>query len=586
MQEKIKNLIKGALRNLEISEVDFSVEHPEDFKNGDYSTNVAMVVYSSIKEEEKKDLKLEKRKQVQVNITRNNFSSSNPRELADGIMIELKKELPKEISKIEIAGAGFINFYLAKEYFVENVKDILKDGDDYGKNKIGHGKKVIVEYSSPNIAKPFTVGHLRSTIIGDALANILIFSGYDVIRDNHIGDWGTQFGKLIVAIRKWGNLEEIEKSSTPIKLLVDLYVRFHDEAEKDLTLEDEARAYFAKLEKKDEEAVNIWKKCVELSKHEFEKIYHKLEVTPFDTVHGESFFEDKMQGVLDDIRRKNIGRESEGAFIVEFPEDKKLPPLLLLKKDGSSLYGLRDLAADKWRKIEYGNDIKIINEVGSEQTEYFKQIFETEEMLGYFEKKDRVHIAHGLYRFKDGKMSTRKGNAIWLDEIITEAEKRTGEINEATKKVVAIGALKFNDLKRESIKDIVFDWEEILNIKGDSGPYLQYSYARAKSILEKAKNEKIKSENILPESWETIELERELAKFPEIVLRSALVLQANHLATYLINLSRAFNGFYGEEKIVDKDNPDSSYKLALTEAFSIVIKNGLHLLGIQAPEKM
>ena len=564
MQEKIKNGIKEALKNLGINSENIVLEHPEDFKNGDYSTNVAMVYAKEMK--------------------------TKPIDLAEKIIAQIARLNSDNgiegVEEIEIAGPGFINFHLAQEFFIESIKEILKQKEDFGKNETGKGRKIIVEYSSPNIAKPFTIGHLRSTIIGDAISNILIFSGYKVVRDNHIGDWGTQFGKLIVALKKWGNLSEIEKSNEPIKLLVDLYIKFHDEAEKDESLEDEARAWFFKLEKKDEEAKEIWEKCIEISKKEFERIYKKLNVTVFDTEYGESFFEDKMASVIEDVKKNKLGRESEGAFIVEFPEEKKLSPLLLLKKDGSSLYGLRDLAADKWRKSEYGDDIKIINEVGGEQTEYFKQIFEAEKMLGYFNKEQRVHLAHGLYRFQDGKMSTRKGNAIWLDEIINEAEKRAGQINEETKEVVAIGALKFNDLKRESLKDIVFDWEEILNIKGDSGPYLQYSYVRAKSILEKAKDENIHLATELPSDWKTIEIEKMLYQFPEIVLRSAQDLQAHHIANYLINLARSFSGFYGEGKIIDKENSFSPYKLALTEAFSIVMKNGLFLLGIKTPEKM
>jgi arginyl-tRNA synthetase len=258
----------------------------------------------------------------------------------------------------------------------------------------------------------------------------------------------------------------------------------------------------------------------------------------------------------------------------------------LLKKDGSSLYGLRDLATDKWRKKEYGDDIKIINEVGVEQTEYFKQIFEAEKMLGYFNETQRIHVAHGLYRFQDGKMSTRKGNVIWLEDIINEAENRAGKINEETKEVVSIGALKFNDLKRESSRDIIFDWEEILNINGDSGPYMQYSYVRAKSILEKAKKENIKISHTLPKDWETTEIEKILYKFPEIVLYSSEKLEPHHVANYLIELARTFSAYYSNTQIVNVNDNTSSYKLAITEAFSFVMKNGLWLLGIKTPEKM
>jgi len=558
MKEQIEKLIHEVLKNLDITDVSFSIEHPEDFKNGDYSTNVAMICAKGLK--------------------------TNPRELAEKIKIELEKNLPKEISKVETAGPGFINFYLSREFFTESVNEVLNKKEDWGKNNKGEKKKVIVEYSSPNIAKPFTVGHLRSTIIGDSIAKILTFSGFNVVRDNHLGDWGTQFGKLIIAINKWGNLDEIEKSDTSIKLLVDLYVKFHDEAEKDVTLEDEARAAFAKLEKKDKEAIDIWKRCIDISKKEFDRIYKKLQVTPFDTMYGESFFEDKMSVVIDDVKEKNIGKESEGAFIIEFTEDKNLSPLLLLKKDGSSLYALRDLAADKWRKKEYGDDIKIINEVGAEQTEYFRQIFETEVMLGYFKKGDRVHIAHGLYRFAEGKMSTRKGNVIWLEDIINEAEKRAGDINQETKEVVAIGALKFNDLKRDSLKDILFNWEEILNIKGDSGTYLQYTAVRANSILNKAKDFNTDDKKEVPEN--ITDFEKYIYQFPEVVEHSYESLQPHHIATYLTKLASEFNTFYGNTQILKEENKFAEYHLNLIKAFYQIMKNGLWLLGIEIPERM
>jgi arginyl-tRNA synthetase len=560
MKEQIEKQIKEALKNLGMTEdVSFNIEHPEDFKNGDYSTNVAMVCAKQLK--------------------------TNPRELAEQIVAEISaRKVLAEVEKVDVAGPGFINFYLSREFFVESVNEILEKKENWGKNEIGKGEKVIVEYSSPNIAKPFTIGHLRSTIIGDSIARILTFSGHEVIRDNHLGDWGTQFGKLIVAIDKWGNLDEIEKSETPIKLLVDLYVRFHEEAERDLLIEDEARASFTKLEQKDKTVTDIWKRCIDISKKEFERIYEKLNITPFDTLYGESFYEDKMQAVLDDVEEKKLGKESEGAFIIEFPENKKLPPLLLLKKDGSSLYALRDLAADKWRKNEYGDDIKIINEVGSEQKGYFEQIIEAENMLGYFMGEQRVHVAHGLYRFLDGKMSTRKGNVIWLDDIINEAEKRAGEINEETKEIVAIGALKFNDLKRDSLRDIIFNWEEILNIKGDSGTYLQYTTVRANSIILKAVDFNLDDKNNIPEN--ITDLEKYLYQFPEIVLHSYETLQPHHIATYLTELASSFNTFYGNTQILTEENKYMAYHLNLIKAFIRTMKNGLWLLGIEIPERM
>lgn len=542
----------------------FTLEHPDVMTHGDYATNVALILSKQLKK--------------------------SPIEVAKQIVEKINQDKSAEISKVEMAGPGFINFYLSSKYFTDGVGEILNKGENYGRkmqtfwSNLFGGKKVIVEYSSPNIAKPFTVGHLRSTIIGDAVANILDYNGYKIIRDNHLGDWGTQFGKLIVALKKWSSIEVIEKSETPIKDLVDLYVKFHDEADKDKSLEDEGRAWFTKLEKGDEEARNIWKKCVTLSMKEFERIYQVLDVK-FDTAHGESFFEDKMADVIVDVKKSGIAKESQGAYLVFF-EGEKYPPLMLLKTDGSSLYALRDLAADKWRKKEYGKNTIIINEVGMEQELQFKQLFETEKLLGYVKEGERVHVAHGLYRFKEGKMSTRKGNVIWLDDVIKEAVERAAVINKDTAEIVAIGALKFNDLKREPKGDINFDWDEILNLKGDSGPYLQYSCVRAKSILEKAEKEAIESNIKLGENLPTEELSKMLVRFGEVVERSGREYSPHYLATYLIQLAGTFSTFYAKETVVDKADANSPYKVALTEAFSIVMQNGLKLLGIKVPEKM
>jgi arginyl-tRNA synthetase len=567
IQEKIKGVILEALKNMNIEEANippFSLEHPDIMSHGDFATNVALTLSKQLKK--------------------------SPIEIAKNIVEKINKNKIDDVEKVEVAGPGFINFYLSNQYFTNEIEGVLKQKESYGGkkltfiNKLFGGKKVIVEYSSPNIAKPFTVGHLRSTIIGDAVANILAFTGHNVIRDNHLGDWGTQFGKLIVALKKWSSIEAIEKSDKPIKDLVDLYVKFHDEAEKDKTLEDEGRAWFTKLEKGDREAREIWQKCVKLSLKEFDRIYNVLDVV-FDTSHGESFYEDKMAEVILDVKKAGIAKESEGAYLVFF-ENEKYPPLMLLKTDGSSLYALRDLATDKWRKKKYGQDAVIINEVGMEQELQFKQLFETEKLLGYVRAGERIHVAHGLYRFKEGKMSTRKGNVIWLDDVINEAVERAAVVNKETAEIVAIGALKFNDLKREARGDINFDWDEILNLKGDSGPYLQYSYVRAKSILEKAEKEGIKAEIKNEQEMEVGELAKLLIRFGEIVERAGREYAPHYLAIYLTELASSFSTFYAKEMIVDKTNKNSASKVALVEAFSIVMKNGLNLLGIKVPAKM
>jgi arginyl-tRNA synthetase len=569
IKEEIIALIKKAVIELGVSEKDIpdiTLEHPDIMSHGDFATNVALVLSKPLKKA--------------------------PVQIAQEIVEKINLDKPEQIEKVEVAGPGFINFYLSAKYFASEVGEILNKGENYGGKKNSfwsnifskNKQKVIVEYSSPNIAKPFTVGHLRSTIIGDAVANILAFNGKKVIRDNHLGDWGTQFGKLIVALKKWSDIENIEKSEKPIKDLVDLYVRFHDEAEKDKSLEDEGRAWFTKLEKGDKEARGIWQRCVAFSMKEFERIYKVLNVK-FDTSYGESFYEDKMAEVIVDVKNAEIAKESEGAYLVFF-ENEKYPPLMLLKTDGSSLYALRDLAADKWRKKKYGQNTIIINEVGMEQELQFKQLFETEKLLGYVKEGERVHVAHGFYRFKEGKMSTRKGNVIWLDDVINEAVERAAAINKETAEVVAMGALKFNDLKREAKGDINFDWDEILNLKGDSGPYLQYACVRAKSILEKAKVEGIKAEIKSGEKIEVGELEKILIRFPEIVERAGEEYAPHYLATYLTNLAATFSTFYAQNKVVDKNDVNSPYRLALTGAFLTVMQNGLKLLGIQVPDKM
>jgi arginyl-tRNA synthetase len=376
-----------------------------------------------------------------------------------------------------------------------------------------------------------------------------------------------------------------------------LYVKFHDEAEKEGALEDEARAAFAQLEQGDAEAKMIWQECIDLSLAEFNKIYGRLGVK-FDTNHGESFFIAKIGPVHEELSKNNLLVESEGAKVVMFAEETKLPPLIIEKSDGSSIYAARDLAADYWRRQEYKPNL-IINEVGSEQTLYFQQIFKTEELLGWFRAGERVHVAHGLYRFKEGKMSTRKGNVIWLEEVLEEAVKRASEFNAdpAVAEAVAIGAIKYNDLKRDSRADIVFDWEEILNLKGNSGPYLQYTYARTQSILDKARSE----ERNLPlltgkEGHSQMKVlsspltgitavEKLLYRFPEVVERAASEYAPHLVCTYLYELASAFSSYYADHQIVS-DEPESAYRVALTAAVSQVLENGLTLLGIAAPEKM
>ncbi|MEK7458309.1 MAG: arginine--tRNA ligase, partial [Patescibacteria group bacterium] len=378
--------------------------------------------------------------------------------------------------------------------------------------------------------------------------------------------------------------KELKKAENPVKYLVDLYVKFHTEVEKDPTLEDEARLWFLKLEQGDKEARKIWKECVDWSMVQFNKLYEMLDVK-FDMMLGESFFEDKMGPVLDELQKKGLAKESQGALLVFFPNDK-YPPLMVKKKDGATLYATRDLATDRYRVQTWGKDIIIINEVGAEQSLYFKQIYETEEMLGYLKKSQRIHIGHGMMRFKDGKMSTRKGNTIWLEDVLAEAVKRASAFNPKVAKEVGIGALKYNDLKRECSKDVMFVWDDVLNLKGNSGPYLQYTYARAQSVLRKAGEQKRTAET--PNSLENIEItavERLLCEFPEVVERAAREYAPHHICTYVFALGQAFNTYYATNQIIQAGEL-TGYRLLLTQAVAQVMKNSLTLLGIQTPETM
>lgn len=552
----IIRLISQAVESLgiEINPKDIILEHPADMLFGDYSTNIA--------------LKLAQK------------HNRSPKDLAASVVVEILRTNDRYLSKVEVAGPGFINFYLAREFFLDQISNILELTDDFGRG-VKKDKKILVEYSSPNIAKPLMVGHLRSTIIGDAVSNILSFSGYEVIRDNHLGDWGTQFGKQIVAIKKWGDESLLDKSSEPLKDLVSLYVKFHEEAEKDPILEDQARDWTKKLEENNQEAVALWQKIISWSLAEIKKVYEILDIK-FDTYLGESFYLEKTKEVIALLEKTNFYKKSDDAYLVFFPEDK-YPPLMIRKKDGSTIYATRDLAADLYRLKTYGPNLAIVNEVGVEQSLYFQQLFEIEKELGWFGYSDRIHVAHGLYRFKDGKMSTRKGKVIWVEDIIDEAIIKAEEFNPAVAREVGIGALKYNDLKRESRGDIIFDWAEILNLKGNSGPYLQYTYARIQSILARAEQEGIKP--VVTEVDEITNVEKLLYRFPEVVERACQDYAPHHIATYLYELASAFSAYYVDHQVVSPES-NSPYRVALAKAAGQVIKNGLTLLGIKSPAKM
>lgn len=538
-----------------------NVEFTSDDNFGDYTTNIAMV----LAKEQKK----------------------NPRELANEISSKIDSNL---FDKIEVAGPGFINFWLKKDALVDNLMQIDSQKEDYGKSDIGKGKTAIVEYSSPNIAKPFGVGHLRSTVIGDAVANLMEFSGYKVMRDNHLGDWGTQFGKVIYAIKKWGNEEDIEKSENPVQELVSLYVKYHEASKIDPKLDDEARLWFKKLEDNDIEAKRLWQKCIDWSWVEFDKVYKLLGIKFDESLNngrglGESFFETRMKTVLDELEKNKLLKVGEDGAKLVFFEGDKLPPAMIIKKDGATLYATRDLATDKYRLEKYAPDI-IINEVGSEQGLYFKQLYEIEKILGWYKEGQRVHVGHGLFLLDGKKMSTRAGKTVKLDEVLNEAVERAmklGEVDEKTAKQVGIGAIKYFDLSHHPMTNINFDWDSMFTMDGNSSPYIQYTIARTNSLLTKTNKEKGDFKVTKLED-EELSVMRKLSQFYEIVSTATKNYSPNILCNYLYELASKYNTFYNKCKIIGSD--DEAFRLLLSKSTGQVLKNGLKILGIEFPEKM
>ncbi len=568
--QEIRTAVQKALTKLHIDSPLTQIEVGEcgNAAFGDYTCNIALQLFDSV---DKKQW-------------------NSPRALAQGIADVLQV---KEMS-IAVAGAGFLNFTLSNTLLSQQLREILEKKNVVKNNK---SKKAIVEYSSPNIAKPFTIGHLRTTVIGDAVANLLEATGWTIYRDNHLGDWGTQFGKLIVAIKRWGDLDAIESSETPVKELVSLYVKFHDEAKNEPSLEDEGRAWFTKLEHGDPEARALWQKCIDWSWKEFDRVYKELGIAFTENGglgYGESFFEDKMGPIVKILEKSGYMKDGkEGAKLFFFPDDE-FPPLMILKKDGSTLYATRDLATDFFRlhTPKYGKDITIINEVGGEQALYFKQIYRIEELIGWVKPGQRIHVKHGLYRFKEGKMSTRKGNVIWLADVITEAKQRALTLKSADHKTdpktahqIAIGALKWNDLKRSCLLDVTFDWDEILSMEGNSGPYMQYTAVRAKSVLEKGKGSLLDAETTLTFEASERLLARQLVYFQAALERAAKELTPHLLCTYLYTLASMFNSFYNSSRILGEKEHEKK-RLMLTQATYDILEQGLNVIGIQIPENM
>lgn len=514
-----------------------------------------------------------------------------PHEIAKRILENF--EIPEEFSKPDIKGAGFINFSYTKKFLAEFLHEI---GGDFGSLDIGKGKTIVTDTSHPNVAKPMGVHHLLSTIIGNSLNRLFAYAGYQVVRDNYIGDFGTQFGKLIYAIRAWGNLKNIMKNPEPVLELLALYVRFHEEAEKNPALEDLGRAEFKKLETGDKENRKLWKWILEVSMKEFQKIYKRLDVS-FDVIHGESFYEDKMDTIIKTGTLKDIFTVGEeGALIVKFP-DEKYPPAVIRKKDGATLYITRDLARTAyWEKTWHPEKMVICAD--SAQKLHFAQLFETVKMLG-LTNAENVHVLFGRMRFPEKKMSTRKGNIVPLEELLDEAILRAREIVETKNPTlpkkekdeisekVGIGAVKYTILSQNRETDTVFTWERMLSLEGDSGPYLQYAYARARSILRKAGKHIAHGAIVTLEEPQEVSILRMFPKFPEIIEAAVNEYRPSTLAHYLADLASKFNSFYAVLPVLQaEDERIRTTRLKLVYAVSNILKTGLNLLGIDAPERM
>lgn len=493
---------------------------------------------------------------------------------------------------------GYLNFSIDRTAFVKTTLDkIAEEGEKYGSDTIGAGKTICIDYSSINIAKPFHIGHLSTTVLGGALYRILSFLGYKTVGINHLGDYGTQFGKLISAYKRWGDKETVQKGG--IRALNELYVRFHREAETDPALDDEARAYFKKIEEKDEECLALFRWFKELTLKDVQKIYDLLDIR-FDSYAGESFYSDKMQPVVDELKEKGLLKESRGAQVVDL-EEYGMPPCIILKSDGTSLYATRDMAAAIYRKQTY-DFYKCLYVVAYQQNLHFKQFFKVLELMGKDWAKDLVHVAYGMVSLEEGTMSTRKGNVVFLEDVIRRCIEKAYEIiseknpslqGEEKAKIaeqVGVGAVIFGALYNSKIKDIVFSYDKVLNFDGETSVYVQYTCARAKSVLQKAGVAAEKSRGYTLDfalNEAETDLAKALADFPDTVREAAEKYEPSFIARYAVDLSQKFNKFYFDCKILSaEDENKKAFRLDLTAATARALTNAFALLGISMPDKM
>ncbi|MCI9596719.1 MAG: arginine--tRNA ligase [Firmicutes bacterium] len=567
-KEKIAGILSTAVEGLPEEELRQMIEVPTDSKMGDYAFPC---------------FKLAK------------VMRKAPPMIAKGIAETIVSD--PIFAKVEQVNA-YVNMFLSRDVYVKDtVAEVLEKGENYGRSDMGKGKKVIVEYSSPNIAKPFHIGHIRSTVIGNSIYKIYDFLGYDTVRINHLGDYGTQFGKMICAYRRWGNKEDVVRE--PIKTLLSYYTKFHVEAEKDPSLDQEARDIFTKLEKGEPEEKELWQWFRDESLKEFTRVYDMLGIE-FDSYAGESFYSDKMPRFVQELKDADLLEESEGAQIVNL-EKYGLSPALITKSDGSTLYITRDIAAAVYRKEHYDFH-KNIYVVASQQNLHFQQWIQIVELLGYDWARDCVHIPFGLVSLEDGTMSTREGRVVFLEDVLNRAVNQTREIIkeknvntdsiDETAKMVGIGAVMFQELSNNRIKDYVFSWDKVLNFEGETGPYVQYTHARAASVLRKAgedivskaKSQPIDTSYITSDS--AYELTRLIYAFPAVVKEAGDKYEPSIVTRHIVDIAQAFNRFYHDEHVLVDDEKEKISKVALVMAAKDTIKNGLGLLGIQAPEKM
>ena len=513
-----------------------------------------------------------------------------PNIIASELALNLQKN--EYIERIEPLG-GYVNFFINKASFIESViNEVLSKKDTYGKSDIGENKTVIVEFSSPNIAKPFHIGHIRSTAIGNSLYKIYKATGFNAIRINHLGDYGTQFGKLIVAYKKWGNDDEI--NNDPIPALLKLYVKFHDEADKDTELDNESRMWFKKLEEGDAEATRLWQWFRDVSLKEFSKVYEMLNIE-FDSYAGESFYSDKMPRAIEIMEQKGMLKESKGASIVDL-EEYSMPPALIKKSDGSTLYMTRDIAAGIYRKEHYDFH-KNIYVVGAPQMLHFNQWFKVIELMGFDWAKDCVHVPFGIVSLEEGTMSTRKGRVVFLEDVLTKAVEKTREIIteknpnienlDQIAKQVGIGAVVFQELSNNRIKDYGFSWDRTLNFDGETGPYVQYTHARACSVLRKA-GQKVSRDidfNLLTDK-DSVNVIKEIQNLPKIIVDAMKKNEPHIVARFVVDLAQSFNKFYHDNSILVEDKALKNARIALVECCRQTINNALALLGIESPVRM